>query len=306
MSSEIHFIQRHQIDDKQWDRLIYESNNGLIYATTTYLDAMCDGQWAALVLGNYEAVMPLPTRKKYGIGYIYQPAFTQQSGIFSKLKISLQLIDKFIAQIPSVYRYIEINLNSSITDISCPNIKRKNYLLDISGDYHVLQKAYSRSANRNIKKAIEQGIVISENISAKEIITLHRQRFNDEIGATKQDYIRFERLVNILLQEGKCYTIGTLDDKKVLIAGSIYWVYKNRITFIFNGNSPQSLACGATHLLKDTVIKRFAEKGLLMDFEGSDFPQFARFYEQFGNIQIEYYSPIKINRLPWPLNWLKR
>ncbi len=44
---------------------------------------MAAGQWDALVLDDYQAVMPLTWRSKFGIRYLYQPAFTQQTGIFS-------------------------------------------------------------------------------------------------------------------------------------------------------------------------------------------------------------------------------
>jgi hypothetical protein len=40
--------------------------------------------WDALVWGDYEFVMPLPVRKKWGIQYVYQPLFCQQLGIFPK------------------------------------------------------------------------------------------------------------------------------------------------------------------------------------------------------------------------------
>jgi hypothetical protein len=43
-----------------------------------------------------------------------------------------------------------------------------------------------------------------------------------------------------------------------------------------------------------------------MDFEGSDNPKFAKFYEQFGAKDIEYYPVLVNNKLPWPIKYLKR
>ena len=58
------------IDKQKWDECILKSHNGLIYSTAAYLDSMA-GSWDALILNDYEAVMPLPWRKKFGIQYIY-------------------------------------------------------------------------------------------------------------------------------------------------------------------------------------------------------------------------------------------
>ena len=52
-------ITREQIDQKKWDDCIYQSSLPLLYAETIYLDQMASN-WDALVLNDYEAVMPLP------------------------------------------------------------------------------------------------------------------------------------------------------------------------------------------------------------------------------------------------------
>ncbi|HEU0112812.1 MAG TPA: hypothetical protein VFQ73_18195, partial [Flavisolibacter sp.] len=61
----IQYYPGKSINKQAWDKCISNASNGLIYACSTYLDTMSDN-WDALVLNNYEAVMPLPWRKKYG------------------------------------------------------------------------------------------------------------------------------------------------------------------------------------------------------------------------------------------------
>ncbi|WP_315816464.1 hypothetical protein [Paraflavitalea speifideaquila] len=56
----------------KWDRCIADAPNGLIYGYSFYLDKMADN-WDGLVLNNYEAVMPLPWKKKWGIYYLAHP-----------------------------------------------------------------------------------------------------------------------------------------------------------------------------------------------------------------------------------------
>jgi hypothetical protein len=44
----------------------------------------------------------------------------------------------------------------------------------------------------------------------------------------------------------------------------------------------------------------------MIDFEGSDNPAFARFYEQFGARPVEQYPAVYNNKLPWPVRLFKR
>ena len=83
----VQYLSYQQIDKQKWDACIDDTQNGLVYAYTFYLDGMAK-HWDALVLDDYEAVMPLPWNKKFGIGYLYTPPFIQQLGIFSKTKVS--------------------------------------------------------------------------------------------------------------------------------------------------------------------------------------------------------------------------
>ena len=88
---EIAYLTYQQINKSKWDDCINKSINKLIYAESFYLDTITEN-WDAIVLNDYEAVMPLIWKKKFGIKYLYQPAFLQQAGIFvsKKIKISVK------------------------------------------------------------------------------------------------------------------------------------------------------------------------------------------------------------------------
>jgi hypothetical protein len=80
-SANIQYLSNQQIDKTKWDHCIDNAGNGLIYAYSFYLDNMAKN-WDALVLNDYEAVMPLTWNKKYGIHYLYQPFFDGSIGSF--------------------------------------------------------------------------------------------------------------------------------------------------------------------------------------------------------------------------------
>ena len=75
------------MDIAKWDACVCNSNNGLIYATSVYLNFMSD-DWNGIVVNNYDCVMPIPWRKKFGIRYCYDVPFVQQLGWFSQYERS--------------------------------------------------------------------------------------------------------------------------------------------------------------------------------------------------------------------------
>jgi hypothetical protein len=287
MKSGIKYLQREDIEVEKWNRCVAESSNGLCYADSFFLDIMST-HWGALIVGDYEAIMPLTFRKKYGINYLYQPPFAQQLGVISVDDNDLS--DNFLSNIPSKFKYWDIRLNF-LNHPSGHNVQlRKNYLLRLQEEAE-----YSRNAIRNIKTAIDAGITIEENVAPEIITDLHIKRFGKSIGI---------ELLSKYLLRGNVYTVAAKLNEEY-IASSAYIKYKNRLTFILNGNSKQSLELGATHFLKNHVIKKFTGSDYILDFEGSENPNFARFYEQFGAKEIEYYPHIINNLLPWPLKLFK-
>src|SRR5687768_6176429 len=99
------YLQRDQIDTVKWDRCIEKAGNGLIYGYSFYLDHMTT-DWDGLIHGDYEAVMPLPKRTKFGITYIYQPAFIASLGVFGN-ELTVALIEQFMAAIPARFKLID-------------------------------------------------------------------------------------------------------------------------------------------------------------------------------------------------------
>ena len=105
----ISLIHREQLDVAQYDSCISKSRQSLIYGYSWYMDTVAEN-WSVLVLDDYEAVMPIPNRKKYTIKYVYPPFWVLQLGIFSKS----ENIDEseFFDFLTKKFRFIELRLNS--------------------------------------------------------------------------------------------------------------------------------------------------------------------------------------------------
>jgi len=300
----IKYLLHHQIDKSKWDSCIERADNGLIYGYSFYLDHMAR-HWDGLVLNDYEAIMPLPWNKKYGIYYLYQPFLCAQLGIFGK-NIDAEISKAFLKSVPSKFKYWDIYLNhQNIFNGKDFNILlRNNFILNLTSSYDELYKNYRENTQRNIKKAIQLGCVTQTNFPIEQVIKLsieHRKGHSDQ----KQDFDQFEKLYHLLHEKNQAITYGVFSAFGELLSSTVFFFSNSRAYYILVGNHPNGRAVGASHALIDSFIKDHAGQNRFLDFEGSDIRNLAFFYSSFGATE-EKYPAIRVNNLPWYLKWLKK
>jgi hypothetical protein len=306
-NSEIRFVKYKDIDRTKWDQCIDNSTSGIVYATSWYLDQICS-HWDALILGDYEYVMPLVNKRKYGIRYIYQPFFNQQLGVFSKRSIESELTDQFLEVIPKQFRFIDMNLNLGNT------IKAINYSLKQNTTYHLnlrsnigeIRNAYHSNTRRNIQKAIQQNIQIRQVSDIEDFLRFTAENLSLKSPEIKKaHYSALEKVISFALANQSGELLGAWDSEDNLIA-SVFFVRSNQTVIYLAASSNQSgTEKSAMFLLIDTFISQNAEKDLILDFEGSNIQGVARFYAGFGAIPKTYYS-VHQNRLPKLLRIFKK
>lgn len=300
----IKYIRQAEIDKVKWDHCIDRSSNGLIYAYSYYLDAMA-GNWDALVLGDYEAVMPLTWKKKYGIKYLYQPFLAAQLGVFGAA-MHWELVGSFIKAIPASFRFAEISLNSKNSPIYPATLAtdRINYLLDLDKPYETVRSDYAENIRRNMRKSSQLGCLAEKGFAVEKVIELAVQQMKSQGNTEKDNIDRFRKLFQYLHPRQMAMTYGIFSVENKLLASAVFFFSHNRAYYILVGNHPDGKTTGASHALIDAFIKDHAGKNMVLDFEGSDIPSLALFYKSFGATE-EKYPAIRINRLPFYLKWMK-
>ena len=278
--------------------------NGLIYAYSYYLDHMAK-HWDALVLNDYEAVMPLTWNRKYGIYYLYQPFLTAQLGVIGK-KITKEITEAFLQAIPKKFQFVEINLNTG-NDFDVPGFhlkRRYDYFLDLTRTYKTIAPYYNQNLVRNIKKAVTAGCEYQSNIQANSVLELTASQLVQYTRLQKDDISLFKKLVEFLTAKNNASASGVYH-KNELVASCIFFYDKKRIYYILAGNDPKGKRIGASHYLLDQFIREHAGKEFVFDFVGSDFQSIALFYKSFG-AEPDHYRSLKLNRLPRLVKWLKK
>jgi len=324
-SYHIRYLQRQEIDLLKWDACIEAAPNGMIYGKSFYLDSMTAGQWDALVLDDYTAVMPLTWKKKFGFRYLYQPYFTPMLGMFGDPPAPGTL-SAFLQAIPKKFRYWDIDLNETniILQSSAENAPsgdphnsclpdgipvrtktRPNHFLKLDLPQEEMTANYKRLARRMCKRAIDENLEIIKNSSPAELIDLYRRQYgNRHPKITAAVYERFAACAASALSGGLAKTYLAKEPNGGVVAFYLVFIDKRFIYSILGGSSEDGKEKGAFYLLTDAVIKEHAESGRIFRFEGSDIPGIAFFDALFGATPVTY-PHLTMNNLPFPIRLFK-
>jgi hypothetical protein len=299
----IRYLRRKEIDTRRWDDCILNATSALIYGRSFYLDEMTAGQWDALVLDDYQAVMPLTWRSKYGIRYLCQPAFTQQTGIFSPSPIGPALVEAFLRQLERHSRFAEIYLNYSNAHPSLS--PRTNYILPLDAPYEQLSDRYKKDLVRNLRTSTRFGHTYLKEFNLNAVLRDFRREYGSSLPAIKEDdYRRFETLCIFLKEQGQLLTRAVLDERQQPLCSAVFLRDTRRFYLLHSTTLPAGRVTEANHFLLDQFIREWAGSPMILDFEGSDHPGIAHFYANFGGIDQPYFF-YRRNELPWPIRWLK-
>ena len=196
MTTAIQYIKRQEIDIAKWNRCIASADNGLIYGYSWYLDHMADN-WDALVLNDYEAVMPLTWRRKYTIKYLYQPPFCQQLGIYGKRAIYHNRISGFLLAVQQAFRFIEICLN--FDNVHSTGIINNNFILPLNRSYKDIIAGFKNDLKYSLSRAQRKNLNYGTLPDYSRIIELYKTIYGKRFPhVTKGDYSRFQSLCSYL------------------------------------------------------------------------------------------------------------
>lgn len=303
-AGKLKYLRHSEIDYEKWDRCINEASNSRIYAVSWYLDRTAV-IWDALVWGNYEFVMPVPVKKKFGIKYIFQPIYSQQLGIFPAP--ASEIATEFYNEIVRRFRYADLQLNACNLPPKNLNgaqfFRRENFLLLLGTDYNLLSSGFSKNTHRNIAKANNSRLSYVEGVRLEDFLALKQKNM-----VVKLHQAVFQKLKSIIAYsqyKGLGEIVGVYSPGNVLCAAVFFLRWQNRIIYMNAVSTPEGKEMRAMFLLLDQFLKSITTKNLTLDFEGSMIPGVARFFEGFGATPETYFR-MKVNRLPFPVKWLKR
>ena len=288
----IRYFKHKEIDKKKWDDCLDHAINAMPYAYSWYLDIVAEKKWDALVAGDYEAVFPLPFKNRIVFKQLYQPFFTQQSGLFYRTKKYAGKTDDFIQAIPTQFkkRNLQLNTHNVISSVAIHHKMKLTHHLDLGDSYAKISSAYSNNLKRNLKKAAAAQLIFTDQVAVTQLIGLREKYLTGELKGVQDasDTARLKKLIQKAIQLDKGFIVGVKDASKQLMASVFFLKSNGQIIYLSAVSSDAGKELHAMSFLIDNMIRQNAGSDKIFDFEGSMIPGVARFFKSFGANEMHF------------------
>lgn len=301
----IQYLKHQQIDFEKWDKAIDQSINALVYANSWYLNIV-NSNWDALVLGDYQIVMPLIHKRKYTFKYLYKPFFSQFLGVFYKKDEDSKYVPDFINEASRHFQLIHIQLNVSNSNFKANYItNRQTQVLFLDKPYDELRKNYNRSNRKNVNKANREDISIEKSTDPEVFIEMTKEMYADRKvqGVKDDDYKELYEIAKYSAENnmGEIH-YAYLNNK--ICASAYFLEWGNRIV-LQTAINEEGKESRVIFKVLDSFIKSRAASNKILDFAGSNIEGVA--YRNLGfGAENQYYYAVYLNNLPFFIKWLKR
>lgn len=278
----ISYIPYHSVDRVKYDDCLMRSDQFRGYAQSWFLDAVCE-QWDLLVYDDYQAVMPLPLRKKWGLAYVFTPAWVQQLGIFSAGRLDERVIQNMVRRIPRSFFLLDYACNFSIGG-DRRFAARSNYVLALDQDMNAITKGFKKGRKAAFNKDFG-GYTLDTRGDRDALIGLY-----DKVSAVHQGHKDArEKLLHLLLANSPDLHSWLVYKNELPVAAMVWLRDHRRLTYLYAAVLPEFRKEDlATFLLKG-LMEAYEASGLILDFEGSMHEGIASFFKSFGAVEERYY-----------------
>jgi hypothetical protein len=278
------------------------SETKALFEQLWFIALLSDNKVKIFIYGDYETVLFVPYRSKFGVKYAFMPVFLQKLSFLGG-KSGRDLIVK---ELINTIRFGEISFSLNPDEKFFDHCKsRKNLTLNLNKPYDDIRSKFSQHHKRNCNKA--RKLKVTENSDLSGLISIYKSEKRSTFGDKQLN----EYIVNLLKLEKyeiikKSSIILNAFDENRLVA-SIFFLNFNGVLYYILGSSIKSdkeVSKYGLFRLFDHLINIYSNQGLILDFEGSDVPGISRFFRGFGALESEYQF-VRWNELPFPLKIIK-
>lgn len=232
--------------------------------------------------------MPIPWRKKYFIKYISQPYYCQQLGVFSQKSISKEIQENFMIKIPAKFVKVSLNFNSDNFFVSDME-RKKNYILSLKNSYEILFKSFSKGRKHAIKVGVRNDLFVAKT-TLLPLVNIKKKFYNYE-GFSEE---KLQLINKEVLENDKGFVLGVFN-KEELLGGGLFLVSNNRIVYLFSAFNDEGRKQQAASFLIKSIIEKNEKSDFILDFEGGNLSNTAKFFKSFGS-EIEEYHQISYSK----------
>ncbi|MDR6457676.1 hypothetical protein J2786_000769 [Chryseobacterium vietnamense] len=268
-------LKYHEIDFAKYAQCLENSEQRKYSAAKDFLDTTSTMPWDILVYKDYEAVMPVPFVRKYGMKIVHNPKLCQQLGVFSE-KDNLELNEAFLEYLEKNYMIRAYPFND-VNQLRTKIRIKKNFLLYPEA----YEKVYSRySPKRKRKLRLDEAVVKESEIKTIPYEKAKAFIESNTIGLNKDhDLSEFMRIFESFYKSGYLKFTAFYYQKKIANVIATY-SDSNMVALLGNFNDKDYVRLSGASVLIDHVIKENIETHIF-DFEGGELPNIEEFFRGF-------------------------
>lgn len=301
----IKYIKRKDLDVEKYNACIEKSIQSKIYAFSWYLDVVTEN-WSVFVYKDYNAVMPIPWKKKFFIKYGYPPFWLLELGVFSlDDKVDFQLFYKTLFD---KFKFVETRLNQK----NKPSIASKHLMnnqmqiLKLDTDYPSILSNYRKDRKKDILKASKNDLTEKWNDDPVKLIDLFKENIGKRTpNILENDYNTVLTLMKLCIDKRVGEVLSIYDAHKNIVASGFFLKHKNEITILMSSTDFKNRNNGANTFLIDRAIFKFEKNFTIFNFGGSTIKSVAKYFLSFGAETLNY-QHLKYNNLPFLFKLLKQ
>ncbi|MFC6267569.1 hypothetical protein [Frigoriflavimonas asaccharolytica] len=273
------------IDFQKYEKCLENSVQRNFYAKREILDFLCEA-WELLIYGDYQYIMPIPIKNKFGLNIALIPLFCQQLGVYSLEKntnVEQEFLEYFRVNY-KIYLY-PFNSSNSFEEQLAP---KKNYIIEKTA-YSSLKKRYYKGRKSAVKSAQYLNLqIVSLDANILNFINTHFKGLDKN-----SDKIFFQAYLEFLSAQAflKCY--AAFENDQLL---SLAIVIQDDDTNYLLGlmNDPEFLNKNAASFLLDKIFeKEIANKKF--SFMGGSIRGIELFFKSFG-AELECFPILQNNK----------
>lgn len=279
-------LHRKDIDEKKWNTTITNSPYGLSW----WLDAVTDGHWYGLVLDDYRLVLPLPLSPaplRRLARLVNGAAFTQHAGPFGQG--TPPELASLLDAIPRSWTIRKLALYQPslgvLPERKLSLTERSNHEVDLTPAYKTIARGYRADLRRKLRDRPPEKLTAWDTDG---FLAFYHEHTGSRFGMAKAEYVAQKRLLlaNAEHGDGKLYRLNGADGQP--ISGLFIARQGKRLVNLMASSNAAGLGEHGMARLLDGVIRHYAGREMVLDFEGSDIPGVATFFRGFGAVRVPY------------------
>lgn len=296
-------VSRKELNIEKYNSCITNALQTNVFGYSWYLDGICTN-WDVLVLNDYEAVMPIPWRKKYFLKYVYIPLWLIELGIYSP---EVEDENEFLIELFDEFKFIEAKTNThnsfSMFDDSQKDYQRQ--VLYLKESYKTIFSGYRKDRKKDLKRAAKNDLTERWNDKPEKLIALFKENVGKRVKIKEEDYAVLLRLMNVCIEKRKGEILSVYNGNNEIIASGFFLKHAKKATILVSSTDFKNRKNGANTFLINSAIYKYQPNFEVFDFGGSVMKSIATYFLSFG-ATTEKYIYLKHNNLPKLLRFFKR